>query len=54
MYNLYIHYYKALSMMFYWLNNFIQCLAPFFHQVVGSKPHHLHCVLTYPTCCTVF
>jgi hypothetical protein len=25
-------------MMFYWLDGFIQCLLPFFHQGVGSNP----------------
>jgi hypothetical protein len=31
MYNLYIHYYKALSMMFYWLNSFTLPVVPFFN-----------------------
>jgi hypothetical protein len=30
--------------MFYWLNNFVQCLPPFFHQGVGLNP----------TSCTTF
>jgi hypothetical protein len=30
--------------MFYWLDNFTQCLSPFFHQDMGSNP----------TSCTVF
>jgi hypothetical protein len=34
---IYIQYYKHLSMMFYWLDNFVQCLSPFFHQGVGSN-----------------
>jgi hypothetical protein len=37
MYNLY-SIFKNLSMMFYWLDNFTQCLPPFFHQGVGSNP----------------
>jgi hypothetical protein len=24
--------------MFYWLDNFTQCLSPFFHQDMGSNP----------------
>jgi hypothetical protein len=24
--------------MFYWLDSFIQCLPPFFHQGMGSNP----------------
>jgi hypothetical protein len=31
---IYIQYYKHLSMMFYWLDSFAQCLACFFHQGV--------------------
>jgi hypothetical protein len=30
--------------MFYWLDNFTQCLSPFFHQDMGSNP----------TSCTIF
>jgi hypothetical protein len=29
-------------MMFYWLDNFTQCLLSFFHQDMGFKPHLLH------------
>jgi hypothetical protein len=35
---IYIQYYKHLNMMFYWLDSFVQCLPPFFHQGVGSNP----------------
>jgi hypothetical protein len=24
--------------MFYWLDSFIKCLPPFFHQGIGSNP----------------
>jgi hypothetical protein len=41
---IYIQYYKHLSMMFYWLDYFGQCLPPFFHQGVGSNL----------TCCIAF
>jgi hypothetical protein len=30
-YTIYIKYYKHLSMMFYWIDNFAQCLSPFFY-----------------------
>jgi hypothetical protein len=35
---IYIQYYKHLSMMFYWLDSFAQCLPPFFHQVWVQTP----------------
>jgi hypothetical protein len=41
---IYIQYYKHLSMMFYWLVSFAQCLPTFFHKGVGSNP----------TSCTAF
>jgi hypothetical protein len=41
---IYIQYYKHISMVFHWLDSFVQCLLPFFHQGVGSNP----------TSCTVF
>jgi hypothetical protein len=37
-YTIYIRYYKHLSMMFYWLDHFVQCLPPFLHQGVGLNP----------------
>jgi hypothetical protein len=36
-------------MMFYWLDSFAQCLSPFFHHGVGSKPHLLYRFLTFYT-----
>jgi hypothetical protein len=33
-----------MSMMFYWLDNFTNCLMPFFHEGMGLNP----------TFCTVF
>jgi hypothetical protein len=40
---IYIQYFKYLSIVFYWLDGFIQCLLPFY-QGVGSNT----------TCCAVF
>jgi hypothetical protein len=38
MYNLY-SILKNFSMMFYWLDSFVQYLSPFFHQVVVQTLH---------------
>jgi hypothetical protein len=33
--------------MFYWLDNFIQCLTPFFYRGMGSNSTSLHRFLIF-------